>query len=235
MRKKKEKAEEKKREKEEKTRELEEKREEEEKKKRRREEEEKKKRRRREEEEKKKRRRRQEEERKERGRQKKKEEGRRRKNKQEEGRRRNKNEAKGKRRKKKKEEKRYLRSLRRYDHFQKFIDHILGDRMKAIEVPVDHQQIPRSQVGSTNFKLMNKESSTMAAALINVTKDPDLKELSTAPPALTASKTPIRFQRQLQGHMTMLDVAKERETPSVAQTPNGCDRGLAFNFQDCRA
>ena len=73
------------------------------------------------------------------------------------------------------------------EHFQKFIDDILGDRVKSIQVPMDNRQVAikhswalvlqyEHRLRREAFKLVNRGEFTLGQALIRVTKDPDLKE-----------------------------------------------------------
>ena len=95
----------------------------------------------------------------------------------------------------------------KFEHFQKFIDFILGDRVNNIKVPIDNQQVAMKpswalvlqyehRLRREAFKLVNRGEATMAEALIKVTKDPDLKEaFFTTPLALTASESPNKYQK----------------------------------------
>eukprot|EP00435_Cladocopium_sp_Y103_P038052 s612_g10.t1 len=95
----------------------------------------------------------------------------------------------------------------KYDHFQKFIDFILGDRVNSIKVPMDNQQVSlkpswalvlqyEHRLRREAVKLVNRGEKTLAEALTSVIKDPDLKEaFFTTPLALTASESPAKYQR----------------------------------------
>ena len=93
------------------------------------------------------------------------------------------------------------------EHFQKFVDYILGDRVNAIKVPVDtHQQALKPpwalvlqyehRLRREVAKLVNRGEETLGSALVKVTKDPDLKEaFFTTPLALTIQETPQKYQK----------------------------------------
>lgn len=91
------------------------------------------------------------------------------------------------------------------DHFQKFMDYILGDRVNAIKVPMDNQQHTLNpnwalvlqyehRLRREAMKLVNRAEATLAEALVRVIKDPDLKEsFFTTPLALSTAETPQKF------------------------------------------
>ena len=93
------------------------------------------------------------------------------------------------------------------EHFQKFVDYILGDRVNAIKVPLDNQQNTikpnwalvlqyEHRLRREAMKLVNRSEATLAEAFIRVTKDPDLKEaFFTTPLALTSSEPQQKFPR----------------------------------------
>ena len=93
------------------------------------------------------------------------------------------------------------------DHFSRFVEYVLGDRVNAIKVPVDNQQLSikpnwalvlqyEHRLRREAFKLVNRGEETLAGALARVIKDPDLKEAYfTTPLALTTTETPNKFQK----------------------------------------
>jgi hypothetical protein len=93
------------------------------------------------------------------------------------------------------------------DHFLKFVDYILGDRVNAIKVPVDNGQQAvkpnwalvlqyEHRLRREAFKLVNRGESTLGEALISVTKDPDLKEAYfTTPLARLLLNRPQSFRK----------------------------------------
>ena len=95
----------------------------------------------------------------------------------------------------------------KYEHFQKFIDFILGDRVHGIKVPIDNQQVAMKpnwalvlqyehRLRREAFKLVNRGEATLGEALARVIKDPDLKEAYfTTPLALTVSESPAKYQK----------------------------------------
>ena len=88
------------------------------------------------------------------------------------------------------------------DHFQRYVEYILGDRVNSIKVPVDNQQLAlkpswalvlqyEHRLRREACKLVNRGEQTLGDALLKVIKDPDLKEaFFTTPLALTASENP---------------------------------------------
>lgn len=96
------------------------------------------------------------------------------------------------------------------DHFQRFVEYILGDRVNAIKVPYDNQHVAikpnwalvlqyEHRLRREAFKLVNRGEATLGEALVRVTKDPDLKEAYfTTPLALTTAETPVKFQKTSQ-------------------------------------
>ena len=93
------------------------------------------------------------------------------------------------------------------EHFLKFVDFILGDRVNAIKVPVDNGQQAvkpnwalvlqyEHRLRREAMKLVNRAEATLAEALTRVTKDQDLKEaFFTTPLALTTTETPQKFAK----------------------------------------
>ena len=93
------------------------------------------------------------------------------------------------------------------EHFLKFVDCILGDRVNAMKVPVDNGQQAvkpnwalvlqyEHRLRREAMKLVNRAEATLAEALTRVTKDPDLKEaFFTTPLALTTTETPQKFAK----------------------------------------
>ena len=96
------------------------------------------------------------------------------------------------------------------DHFQRFVEYILGDRVNAIKVPYDNQHVAikpnwalvlqyEHRLRREAFKLVNRGEATLGEALVRVTKDPDLKEAYfTTPLALTTAETPVKYQKTSQ-------------------------------------
>ena len=96
------------------------------------------------------------------------------------------------------------------DHFQRFVEYILGDRVNAIKVPYDNQHVAikpnwalvlqyEHRLRREAFKLVNRGEATLGDALVRVTKDPDLKEAYfTTPLALTTAETPVKYQKTSQ-------------------------------------
>ena len=93
------------------------------------------------------------------------------------------------------------------EHFGKFVEYVLGDRVNAIKVPLDNQQVSikpnwalvlqyEHRLRREAFKFVNRGESTLGEALLKVIKDPDLKEaFFTTPLALSPGETPSKFQR----------------------------------------
>ena len=93
------------------------------------------------------------------------------------------------------------------DHFQRYVEYILGDRVNSIKVPVDNQQLAlkpswalvlqyEHRLRREACKLVNRGEQSLGDALLKVIKDPDLKEaFFTTPLALTASENPNKYHR----------------------------------------
>eukprot|EP00435_Cladocopium_sp_Y103_P067848 s408_g30.t1 len=167
--------------------------------------------------------------------------------------------------------KQWLSDLK-YEHFQKFIDYILG--VNAIKVPLDNQQVAmrpswalvlqyEHRLRREAFKLVNRGEKTLAEAIVQVTKDPDLKEaFFTTPLALTASETPSKFQKNNNngnhdfggkskgrtkgknsfasykgaskgGTKGFNSKGKHGDLQLVSQMPDGRDICFAYNSQGC--
>ena len=92
------------------------------------------------------------------------------------------------------------------DHFNRFVEFILGDGVNSIKVPVDNHQVSvkpnwalvlqyEHRLRREAFKLVNRGEATLGDALLRVIKDPDLKEaFFTTPLALSPTETPSKFQ-----------------------------------------
>jgi hypothetical protein len=95
----------------------------------------------------------------------------------------------------------------RLEHFTKFTEYILGERVHSIKIPVDGQNMAlkpqwalvlqyEHRLRREACKLVNRGEATLAEALQRVIKDADLKEsFFTTPLALTAAETPAKFSR----------------------------------------
>jgi len=116
------------------------------------------------------------------------------------------------------------------EHFQKFIDYILGDRVNSIKVPMDNQQVAikhswalvrqyEHRLRREAFKLVNRGESTLGEALIRVTKDPDLKEAYfTTPLARLLLNRPQSFRKLPTRKGTTSGIQNPRESGKGSST-----------------
>ena len=115
------------------------------------------------------------------------------------------------------------------DHFSKFVDFILGDRVNSIKVPVENSQVAvkpnwtlvlqyEHRLRREAFKLVNRGEATLAEALGRVIKDPDLKEaFFTTPLALSSVESPQKFQKTF--HKGNFDSFRDRKGKGKGKFP----------------